>query len=62
MPETTTLPTRREEVWRYADIDALGRIGAEALDDWREIALDAGETRRECMVVGSDAQIGRAHV
>lgn len=55
MPETTTLPTRREEVWRYADIDALGRIGAEALDNWREIALDAGETRRECMVVGGEA-------
>lgn len=55
MPEATTLPTRRDEAWRYADIDALGRIGADALDDWREIALGAGETRRECMVVGSGA-------
>ncbi|QIQ87435.1 SufD family Fe-S cluster assembly protein [Erythrobacter sp.] len=55
MPEAATLPTRREEAWRYADIDALGRIGADALDQWREIALDAGETRRECMVVGGDS-------
>lgn len=55
MPEAATLPTRREEAWRYADIDALGRIGADALDDWREITLAAGETRRECMIVGGDA-------
>lgn len=55
MPEAATLPTRRDEAWRYADIDALGRIGADALDNWREIALGAGETRRECLIVGSDA-------
>jgi len=55
MTETTTLPTRRDEAWRYADIDALGRIGADALENWRAIALEAGETRAECMIVGSDA-------
>ncbi|MEE4205537.1 MAG: SufD family Fe-S cluster assembly protein [Erythrobacter sp.] len=55
MPEAATLPTRRDEAWRYADIDALGRIGADALGNWQEIALDAGETKRECMIVGSDA-------
>ena len=53
MPEAATLPTRRDEAWRYADIDAVGRIGAEALDRWTEIALADGETRCKTMVVGS---------
>ncbi|MEM9500234.1 MAG: SufD family Fe-S cluster assembly protein [Pseudomonadota bacterium] len=55
MPEAATLPTRRDEVWRYADIAALERLGVEALDAWDEITLAAGETRRQAMVVGSDA-------
>lgn len=55
MPETATLPTRRDEAWRYADIPALERLGAEALAVWKDITLAAGETRRHAMVVGSDA-------
>ena len=55
MPEAATLPTRRDEAWRYADIGALERLGAPALDQWREMALAAGETKRMCMVVGGDA-------
>ena len=39
MPEAATLPTRRDEAWRYADIGALERLGAPALDQWREMAL-----------------------
>ncbi|MGY6550707.1 MAG: SufD family Fe-S cluster assembly protein [Erythrobacter sp.] len=50
-----TLPTRRDEAWRYADIDALARIGAEALDQWQDIAVPAGETVRHCFIIGSDA-------
>ena len=55
MPEAATLPTRRDEAWRYADIGALERLGAPALDQWREIALATGETKRICMIVGGDA-------
>ncbi len=55
MAEAATLPTRRNEAWRYADIDAVARLGAEALDHWQEIALAAGETRRLCFVLDSDA-------
>ncbi|MBV7265538.1 SufD family Fe-S cluster assembly protein [Erythrobacter ani] len=55
MPETATLPTRRDEAWRYADVDALARIGAEALDQWTEMAVPAGETHRESFIVGGDA-------
>lgn len=54
MPEAAVLPTRREEAWRYADIGALERLGADALGQWKEIALAPGETRSHCMVVGSD--------
>jgi len=55
MPEAATLPTRRDEAWRYADIDALAAVGAKALDSWRDVTLDAGETWRECMMVGGSA-------
>ncbi|MEL7319125.1 MAG: SufD family Fe-S cluster assembly protein [Pseudomonadota bacterium] len=55
MEQAATLPTRRDEAWRYADIPALERLGVEALDAWKEIILAAGETRRHAMIVGSDA-------
>lgn len=53
MAEAATLPTRRDEAWRYADLGALARLGAGALNQWKEIALAPGETRRHAMVVGS---------
>lgn len=52
---TLALPTRRDEAWRYADMDGLARLGAGALDQWQEITLAPGETRRHAMVVGSAA-------
>lgn len=55
MTDTATLPTRRDEAWRYADIEALKRLGADALDVWKEISLEPGESRLHCMVVGGDA-------
>ncbi|ABC64643.1 SufD family Fe-S cluster assembly protein [Erythrobacter litoralis] len=55
MREVAALPTRRDEAWRYADIEALERLGVDALDVWKEVTLAPGETRSHCMVVGSDA-------
>ncbi len=55
MTQTATLPTRRDEAWRYADIDALTRIGADALDQWQEVTIANGETWHHQLVVGSDA-------
>lgn len=52
---TLTLPTRRDEAWRYADFDAVARLGVAALDQWRDVTIRDGETWRECLVVGSDA-------
>lgn len=51
----TQLPTIRDEAWRYADLDAVAALGAEALDQWKEVSIAAGETRQHCMVVGGDA-------
>ncbi|BDI59853.1 SufD family Fe-S cluster assembly protein [Qipengyuania nanhaisediminis] len=55
MPEASTLPTRRDEAWRYSDPDALARIGVDALGQWQDVAVPAGETWRECFVLGSVA-------
>lgn len=45
---TATLPTRRDEAWRYSAVEALAGVD---LDDWREIAVPAGETWRECLTI-----------
>jgi Fe-S cluster assembly protein SufD len=50
-----TLPTRRDEAWRYADMDGLARLGVAALDQWQAIDVAAGESVTRCLVVGSSA-------
>lgn len=55
MPEAATLPTRRDEAWRYSDIDAVAQLGADAIADWQEINVAAGETWRECTVLDGNA-------
>lgn len=54
MEQAATLPTRRDEAWRYADIDAVQKLGLAGIDAWQDIAVGKGETRRICMVVGGD--------
>ncbi len=55
MGELATLPTRRDEAWRYADISAVEALGLAALDDWRVLNIAAGETHRETFVLDSAA-------
>lgn len=55
MSEAAILPTRRDEAWRYSDTDAIARIGADALGQWEEINVGAGETWQRAFVAGSDA-------
>jgi Fe-S cluster assembly protein SufD len=52
---TATLPTRRDEAWRYADMNALARLGVDALDQWQVVDVAAGESVTRCLVVGSHA-------
>ncbi|MWV26401.1 SufD family Fe-S cluster assembly protein [Aurantiacibacter rhizosphaerae] len=49
------LPTIRDESWRYADFDAVAKLGVEALDQWQDVSVADGETHRHCMIVGGDA-------
>ena len=58
MPETATLPTRRDEAWRYAAVEALAGV---PLDQWRAIAVPAGETFRECLTI-EDGSAGRTEL
>lgn len=55
MPEAAELPTRKDEQWRYAAVEALQGV---ALDDWRAIEVSAGESFRDCIVV-ADCPDGR---
>ncbi len=48
----TQLPTLKDEAWRYADLNAVEALGVDALDQWKEVSVAAGETKRHCMVVG----------
>lgn len=48
MPEAAELPTRKEEAWRYAAVEALRGVD---LDAWRDIDVAAGEGVRECIVI-----------
>lgn len=52
MPEAGALPTRKDEAWRYAAVEALRGV---ALDDWRTIEVAAGESFRDCLVIADRA-------
>ena len=54
MPEAALLPTRRQEAWRYADIDAVAGLAPGVLDTWIEVAVPAGETWRETLVLDAE--------
>ena len=55
MSEAATLPTRRDEAWRYADIDAVTKLGTAGIAEWQDLVLAAGETKRIYLTVGSAA-------
>ena len=57
MPEAAQIPTRKDEAWRYAAVEALQGV---ALDDWRAIEVGAGESLRDCIVIADapDAREG----
>lgn len=44
-----SLPTNRDEAWRYSAVEALE--GCAVLDDWRTIDIAAGESLRECLII-----------
>lgn len=57
------LPTPRQEEWRYADFAALETLAPDAIDQWREIAVAAGESWRECVVLdGAGPELQRLRI
>jgi Fe-S cluster assembly protein SufD len=58
-----TLPTARDEAWRYADFAALAGLAPERFGEWKEIALAPGETRRKCLVLdGAGPELHRVRL
>ena len=47
MSDAATLPTTRDEDWRYSDAQFLAAADADAITAWRTLDVPAGETRRE---------------
>ncbi|GAA4642327.1 hypothetical protein GCM10023115_05010 [Pontixanthobacter gangjinensis] len=47
MSQAATLPTKRDEDWRYADGDYLAASDPVSLTHWRTLKVPAGETRSE---------------
>ncbi|MBO9517846.1 MAG: SufD family Fe-S cluster assembly protein [Porphyrobacter sp.] len=55
MTQLAALPTWRDEEWRYADFAALETLAPERFDEWKEVELAPGETRRKSMVLGGES-------
>ncbi|WP_156839799.1 SufD family Fe-S cluster assembly protein [Novosphingobium aquimarinum] len=46
MNQTVTIPTTRDEAWRYADSAALAAADPGAVDEWRTFKIEPGGTLR----------------
>lgn len=57
MPEAATLPTRKDEAWRYAAVEALT-----TLPDWRVIDIAAGGNHRELVVIEDSGGAGGTEI
>lgn len=55
MTQSILLPTRKDEAWRYSNIDALAGMDLGTFDRWRDIDVPAGETFRDCIVIADDS-------
>ncbi len=51
MTKVASFPTRRDEAWRYSDVDALKTLDMDRFEAWRDIDVAAGETIRDCLVL-----------
>ena len=49
------LPTSRDEEWRYADFAVLEKLSPETFEQWHDVELAPGETRRERLVLDGNA-------
>lgn len=56
MSDTATLPTRRDEAWRYADAAYLADAHPDVINHWRTLEVPAGEMRFEYTVHRSGSE------
>lgn len=54
MQDTLSLPTTRDEDWRYSDGAYLAAADPQAINHWRTLDVPAGETRGETFVFLDD--------
>ena len=52
MSETLPLPTRRDEAWRYSDIDALAPVWPDIAGTREEIVVAAGDRTSSLIFAG----------
>ncbi|MDE2560746.1 MAG: SufD family Fe-S cluster assembly protein [Sphingomonadales bacterium] len=63
MSDATTLPTTRDEDWRYADGDALAAFAPQAFDVWKDVTLAPGEARTKVLVLdGTSPELHRVRL
>ncbi|MGB3753953.1 MAG: SufD family Fe-S cluster assembly protein [Parerythrobacter sp.] len=55
MTESVLLPTRRDEAWRYSDMDAIAGSEPGRFEAWEDINVSEGKTHRQCLVLHGDA-------
>ena len=51
MTEAVLLPTRKDEAWRYSDIDAIQDTAPETFEAWEDVRVAEGETWSDLIVI-----------
>ena len=54
MTDSILLPTRKDEAWRYSDIDALQDSAPETFEAWEDVRVAKGETWRDLVIVDGE--------
>ncbi|HZF46696.1 MAG TPA: SufD family Fe-S cluster assembly protein, partial [Sphingomonadaceae bacterium] len=62
MNDLATLPTTRDEDWRYADPEWLAGADPVALAEWRELEVPAGGAISETLEIAPGVERLRVHV
>jgi len=64
MTQSILLPTRKDEAWRYSDIDAVQGSAPETFEAWEDIRVAEGETWRDLIVIddGDDLALRRLRI
>lgn len=54
MTESVLLPTRKDEAWRYSDIDAIQDTAPDRFENWEDVRVAEGESWRDLIVLDDD--------